>query len=90
MLFEKAIILTNARLPQELVDTEKCGLIHQEKNAKDLAEKILYLYNHPAQRKRMGQNGKKAVLEKYNLENASKDLIQMYKKIEKQSYLSSN
>ncbi len=33
---------------------------------KDAAEKLVYLYDHPEERKTMGQNGRKAVLEQYD------------------------
>ncbi len=38
----------------------------------DAAEKLIWLYENPLERARMGQNGRKAVLEKYDFEHVGK------------------
>jgi len=84
MLFEKPLIVSNCLPQQKVVENENCGLVFQSDNAKDLAEKIITLYKDELLRKQMGINGRKAVLEKYNLETAGKNLVKMYKGIEKE------
>ena len=37
-------------------------------SVKDCADKLIYMYNNPGLREKMGQNGRKAVLEKYDFE----------------------
>jgi len=83
MLFEKPVLVSNCIPQQEIINEENCGLVFSSGDAKDLSEKIIQLYENPKLRIQMGDNGKKAVLEKYNWENTSKNLIELYKKIEK-------
>ena len=44
----------------------------------DLAQKIITLYQDNALRRKLGQNGKKAVGEKYNWANSSRELLSLY------------
>ena len=76
-------VLTADSLPmRRIVDKTKAGLVFKSKDDNDLTEKIIQLYENPELRKQLGKNGKKAVLEKYNWENTSKNLIKLYEKIE--------
>lgn len=81
----KPIIVSDCPAQKNVVLETDCGLIHDSGNEEDLARKILYLYKNPEIQEQMGLNGKKAVLEKYNWETASKNLINLYKKIERTS-----
>jgi glycosyltransferase involved in cell wall biosynthesis len=83
MLFERPLLVSNCIPQQKIVEEEICGLIHKSGDAKDLADKVIQLYKNEKLRKEMGENGKKAVIEKYNWENTSKNLIELYEKIEK-------
>ncbi len=82
MLFEKPLIVSNCKPQQKVVEEEKCGLVFNSEDEKDLAQKIEILYNNEKLRIEMGENGKRAVLEKYNLKSSSKRLIEMYEEIE--------
>ncbi|HPC78338.1 MAG TPA: type III pantothenate kinase [bacterium] len=44
----------------------------------ELERAIRYLFEHPEEAKKMGENGRRAVEEKYNWENESKKLIKVY------------
>jgi glycosyltransferase involved in cell wall biosynthesis len=82
MLFKRPLIVSNCTPQQKVVEKEKCGLVFTSEDENDLAEKIESLYNNPDLRKEMGENGSKAVLEKYNLEISKQNLISMYKTLE--------
>jgi glycosyltransferase involved in cell wall biosynthesis len=82
MLFKKPIIVSNCIPQQKIVEEEKCGLVFDSGNPKDLAEKILILYKNLPLREEMGENGRKAVLAKYNLNLANKDLVNMYNNLD--------
>ena len=82
MLFERPAVVSNCIPQQKIIEEENCGLVYESNNEKDLAKKIIQLYENPNLCKQMGKNGKKAVLEKYNWENTSKNLIELYKTIE--------
>ena len=47
---------------------------------KEIAEAIGHLIEYPEEAK-MGENGRKAVLEKYNWENESKKLLKIYEEL---------
>lgn len=44
----------------------------------DFAKAVEYLIEHPDEARKMGENGRKAVVEKYNWETESKKLIAVY------------
>ncbi len=50
-------------------------------NPKEIAKAINYLIEHPDKAKEMGENSRKAVLEKYNWEKESKKLLKVYEKL---------
>jgi glycosyltransferase involved in cell wall biosynthesis len=78
MLFSKPIIVSNCT-PQKQIATEtNCGLVFESENAVDLKEKILVLYNDENLGISMGQNGNRAVLEKYNTKHFGDILAQKY------------
>lgn len=74
-------IASNFPLWKEIIEGNKCGICINPLNPKEIAKAIKYLIGHPGEAKRMGENGKKAVLEKYNWENESKKLLKIYEKL---------
>jgi glycosyltransferase involved in cell wall biosynthesis len=80
-LFGKPIIVSDCEPQVRIVSTDGSGLIFRSEDAEDLASKILYLKNNPEIARQMGENGKRAVLTKYNLNEGSKDLLFLYEKI---------
>jgi glycosyltransferase involved in cell wall biosynthesis len=83
MAMSVPVISTNCNSLKRMVNESECGLIYEYDNAQDLADKVIQLYKNEKLKKEMGENGKKAVIEKYNWENTSKNLIELYEKIEK-------
>lgn len=82
MLMERPIVATNCNSIQRIIEETKCGLIYENKNSHQLAEAVIKLYKSESLRQQMGANGKKAVMEKYNWEKTSRNLIKLYEKIE--------
>ena len=58
-----------------------CGIPVDPTNPKEIAEAIEYLIEHPDEAKQMGENGRKAVLEKYNWEHEEKKLLRIYEEL---------
>jgi len=56
----------------------KCALFTNPHNPKDIAKKILYLLDNPNEAKKLGENGRRAILKKYNWESESKKLLKIY------------
>jgi len=80
MSYKIPVISTNTGGIPELL-SNNAGIIVEEKNPKEIAKAIEYLIEHPDEAKKMGENGRKAVLEKYNWESESKKLLKIYEKL---------
>jgi len=78
MLASIPIIASNFPLTKELVEENKCGICVDPLKPECIAKAIKYLINHPKIRKEMGENGRKAVIEKYNWETEQKKLLDIY------------
>ncbi len=81
MLLEKPIVATNCNPIERIINETECGLIYESNDSNGLVECITKLYKDSKLRKEFGLNGKKAVIEKYNWEDTSKNLIKLYEKI---------
>ncbi len=81
MLFEKPLIVSNCLPQKEIVEQHHCGLSFESGDAIDLAEKISFFINNPEEGRIMGKNGRKAVLEKFNLEVCGRELLKLYQSI---------
>jgi len=73
------IVASNFPLWKEIIEGNHCGICVNPLDPKEIARVIEYLIEHPEEAKKMGENGRKAVLEKYNWENESKKLLDVYK-----------
>lgn len=78
MFFGKPIIVSSVKPLKRIVSKNNCGLIFEADNPIDLANKIMYAINNIDKIKDLGQNGKKAVLEKYNITTMMKKLFRVY------------
>jgi len=75
------VVASNFPLWKEIVEGNQCGICVDPLNPEEIARAIEYLITHPDEAQRMGENGRKAVMEKYNWESESKKLIELYRKI---------
>ena len=81
MAAELPVIASDFPLWREIIDDAGCGICVDPTDPKKIAEAILFLSNNPKVRKQMGENERKAVLEKYNWERESKKLLTVYEKL---------
>ena len=79
MLFERPVLVSDCTPQLELVEETGCGVVFKNQDPEDFIKKVLYLYNHPEECKQMGEKGKKAILEKYNMTTAGKELDKLYR-----------
>ncbi len=79
------VICSNFPLWQEIVQKNNCGILVNPENPKEIAKAIQYILDNKEEAKKMGQNGRKAVEEKYNWHNEEKKLFAVYQKILKES-----
>ncbi len=78
MIFEKPVVSTNCNPLKRILDETKAGVIYESGNETDLANKVIELYNNPKLCVDMGKKGKDAVLKKYNWDETSKKLVELY------------
>jgi glycosyltransferase involved in cell wall biosynthesis len=63
---------------REIIERNACGVCIDPLNPAAIASAIDYLVSRPDQAKQMGENGRKAVLEKYNWYTESRKLFKFY------------
>ncbi|WP_017726157.1 glycosyltransferase family 4 protein [Halalkalibacterium ligniniphilum] len=80
-LFGIPFIASNFQEWRTRMEKVNSGYFVNPGNIGEMKEKILHLYHNPKQRKTMGSNGQKFIIENYNWEIESKKLIEIYKNI---------
>jgi glycosyltransferase involved in cell wall biosynthesis len=75
------VIASNIPLWREIVEGHECGLCIEPDNPALLGETIEKLLNDEALRRRMGENGRKAVAQMYNWKNEEHVLFDLYVKM---------
>ncbi len=72
------IITSNFSLWKEIVEENDCGICVNPLEPQEIARAIEYIIVHPQEAEQMGQNGKKAVLKKYNWGIEEEKLFRVY------------
>jgi len=75
------VIASDFPLWRDIIVGNGCGLCVDPLSSKEIAKAVEYLINHPHEARRMGENGRKAVLEKFNWENEGKKLLKIYREL---------
>ncbi|SHF76094.1 glycosyltransferase [Ornithinibacillus halophilus] len=75
------IICSNFPVWKDFIETYDCGIAVDPYNDKEVKEAIEYLRINPDEVKRMGENGKKAVVEKLNWNVEEEKLVKWYKQL---------
>ncbi len=66
---------------RRFIAESECGILVNATNAHEHAEAILYLLDHPDGAQRMGENGRRAVEEKYNWQSEGRKLLRLYEEL---------
>ncbi len=82
MSFGKPLLVSDAIAQKKLVERVNSGLVHEEQNPKDFADKILQLYTDKNLQKELGKNGERFIKEEFNWDKTSEELIKLYKDLE--------
>lgn len=83
MSFGKPVLVSNAIAQKNLVEKTNSGLVHKEKDVADFAEKIMQLFSNPKLREELGLNGKHFIENEFCWEKVSKNLVDIYKELDK-------
>lgn len=81
MLVGLPVIASDFPLYREVVEPAQCGLIVDPSKPEEIARAMEHLIEHPEEARRMGENGRRAVLEKYNWEKESERLLRIYEAV---------
>ncbi|NLC39239.1 MAG: glycosyltransferase family 4 protein, partial [Clostridia bacterium] len=72
------VIASNFPLWKEIVEENQCGLCVNPLDAAEIAAALELILSDPKRARQMGENGRKAVEEKYNWETEGRKLLKLY------------
>ena len=75
------VIGSNFDLWKSIIEDNNCGLCVNPDKPEEIAKAMKHLQDNPDIAKQMGENGQKAVLEKYNWDIEKEKLFKVYKEI---------
>jgi glycosyltransferase involved in cell wall biosynthesis len=75
MACEVPVIASNVEIVRDTIERHRCGLLAEQNNVDDFVKKISFLLNESKLRKKMGRNGRKAVVKNYQWSNVAQTLI---------------
>jgi len=77
----RPVVVSDCDAQANVVNETNCGLVFEAGNAQELADCLNELYKNPHRAKEYGENGKQAVVDKYNWNETSKGLIALYQRL---------
>lgn len=66
MAYGKAVVATRHGAPQEFIQNNETGILVEPGNVLELAERIIFLLQNPDERRKIGENARKYVLENFH------------------------
>lgn len=82
MSFTKPVLVSNATAQKNLIERTKSGIVHEERNALDFADKVMDLYADEKRRLEYGENGKQFIEEEFCWEKTSEKLVELYNSLD--------
>jgi len=81
MAAEIPVIASDFPLWRSIIEENNCGICVDPLDVNRISEAMIWMVDNPDKAREMGENGRKAVIEKYNWERESKKLIALYEKL---------
>ncbi len=75
------VIASHFPLWKEIVEGNSCGICVDPLNVEEIAEAIRWLIENPDVAQKMGENGRRAVEEKYNWSQEAEKLLKIYEEL---------
>ncbi len=75
------VVASNFPLWESIINTNQCGICVDPLNPEEIASAVKFILEHPDEAKRMGENGKRVVREKYNWTIEEKKLLEVYRNV---------
>ena len=66
---------------KNIIEENNCGLCANPLDPKEIANAINYIISNPIEAEQMGQNGKNAILTKYNWRIEEQKLYEVYEEL---------
>jgi len=79
--YYKPVLVSRVRPQSDIVEDKKTGLVIAPDDELEWAQAIKDLFNEPEIAAKMGENGRIALEEKYNLEIMTKNILHMYEDV---------
>lgn len=83
MLMGLPVVASDLPEIRRVVEDADCGILVNPTDIDAIAKALDYLLSNPGEARRMGENGRRAVIEKYNWGNMEKVLIDFYESFQK-------
>lgn len=80
------VIASNFPIWREIVESSDCGICVDPLNPGEIAEAIEFLFDNREIARKMGENGRRVVFEKYSWENEEKKLLDIYEELMRDSH----
>ena len=81
MLLGLPVIASDLPEIRSVVTSADCGILINPEDINEIVDAIAYLFDHPDKARKMGVNGRRAVLEHYNWSRMESDLLQAYRNL---------
>jgi len=78
MAFGLPVVASDLPPIRTFVDKAKCGILVPPSDISGLAAAMEYIFTHPAEARQLGENGRRAVLDRYNWETEERKLLSLY------------
>lgn len=75
------VICSDYKLWKEIIEKYNCGICVDPNNVEEIKEAINYIIDNPEEARLMGENGRQAVIEKYNWKTQEEVLLELYKEL---------
>jgi glycosyltransferase involved in cell wall biosynthesis len=75
------VIASDFPVWREIIEDSGCGICVDPLNIQEISDAILWFYKNPEEAKKLGENGREAILKKYSWENEAARLTALYKKL---------
>lgn len=85
MAMGRPLLVSDSTAQANVVEQEGCGLVYPSEDIEAMADAIRQLYHQPETRKKMGEKASKAVQQRWNWEETSRELIHMYQELSEKS-----
>lgn len=80
MAMGKPVVVSDAKAMARIVRECRCGEVFRSGSPEDFADAVIKIWQSNTN---YGENGRRAVMEKYNWENSSKELLRLYQTLNK-------